>query len=202
MIERARLEKIKKLMLKEHDFFEFLARGRRGFVYKIMPDLIVKVERDDIGSQGSIENEYNMLEQLKDYDYFPKIIKYNKSLRFLVREFVKGDLIEKYLHEQSIILECLKMCRILDIKGINQGELTNPFKHIFVNNGKIMMIDFERAKPANNPKNVSQFVQYLIRNKAVKKSAELISAVKKYKNSCSDKIFNDLFLFVKLNFIH
>jgi predicted Ser/Thr protein kinase len=57
----------------------------------------------------------------------------------------------------------------MDILLINKTELTNPYKDIIIDeNNFVVLIDFERCKKTEKPKNITQFLQYLI-----KKSSEL-----------------------------
>ncbi|MBN1923455.1 MAG: hypothetical protein JW791_01695 [Nanoarchaeota archaeon] len=200
MINNERLGKIRK-ELKDYLLFELLGKGRRGVVYKISNDLVVKIERDDIKTFNVVKNEYDILKRLGKYSYFPKPVLYNKELRFLIREYVKGEIISKSLTAAAII-DSLKMCYVLDRERINQQELTNPFKHIYVKNGKVMMIDFERARITENAKNVSQFVQYLVKKIKINDLNKVINAVKNYKKTLDKKDFEKLLLLIKSNLVH
>jgi putative serine/threonine protein kinase len=77
-----------------------------------------------------------------------------------VRDYVKGKTIDNS-SDKKLFIKSLLMSRVLDLEKINQKELNNPYKHIFFHKRKVMMIDFERAKITNNPKNVTQFTQYI-----------------------------------------
>jgi putative serine/threonine protein kinase len=194
MINEKRFEKIKKF-LKNYPFFEFLAKGKRGEIYKISDDLIVKIERDDSFSKNSIKNEYFMLKKLEKYDYFPKTILYNNSLKLLIREYVKGNTIDKSLNKK-LFIKSLMLSRILDLEKLNQQELTNPYKHIFFYKNKVMMIDFERAKISNNPKNVTQFSQYFCKRFNIDYK-KIIPIMKKYKRNSSELNFKSIIKVLK-----
>ena len=200
MIKKERLAKIKQ-SLKKYSFFKFLGRGRRGFVYKISESLIVKIERDDIQTFNTIKKEYTILKRIGRFKYFPKPINYNDELRFLIREFVPGNTIEKTGFNKEILKECMLMCYTLDKLGINQSELTNPVKHIYVDKGSVMMIDFERARLTKTPKNVTQFTQYVIKKLKIRND-KLVDLVKEYKKSYNKRKFNELLLLLKLNLVH
>jgi len=51
---------------------------------------------------------------------------------------------------------------------VNKFEMHHPTKHILIKAGKpsrktVVMIDFERCRWTEKPKNVTQFVQFLLR---------------------------------------
>lgn len=194
MINEKRLEKIKNC-LKDYPFFEFLAKGTRGEVYKLSDDFIVKIERDDIEAINSIKNEYDILKKLEKYDYFPKSILYNENLRFLVREFVKGKTIDTSL-DKKLFIKALMLSRVLDLEKINQQELNNPYKHIFFYKNKVMMIDFEKAKITVNPKNVTQFTQYLCKRFNIDYK-KIINTMKNYKKNSSEINFKSIIKILK-----
>ena len=77
MINQNRLRKIRQ-SLKKYSLFDHLGTGKRGVVYKISKDLIVKIERDDIKTFNVIKNEYTILKKISKYKYFPKPFSYNE----------------------------------------------------------------------------------------------------------------------------
>lgn len=58
---------------------------------------------------------------------------------------------------------------------------------------KPIMIDFERARFAENPANVTQFFQYLMRYKLVQLNEETKQLLKNYKYSQTEKNYKKLF---------
>ena len=88
----------------------------------------------------------------------------------------------------------------MDILGVNKQELTNPYKDILITKGnKAVMIDFERCRESKKPKNVTQFLQYIARNKPLLESRgfridkkKLIRLGKKYKGKPDDKSFKSV----------
>lgn len=197
MIQRERLKEIKKELSENYSKFELLGKGKRGVVYKISSDLVVKIERDEIETFNTLRNAYDILLKLEDYDYFPKPVRYEEKLRYLIRTFVPGKSISEVKLTLDLIKECLRMCRVLDLEGVNQEELTNPYKHVYVEGDKVMMIDFERTRMTKNPHNVNQFIQYLIKKFNIKedKRGELIKLSKKYKKTYNRKVFDELISF-------
>ncbi|MBT4857903.1 hypothetical protein HON49_01910 [archaeon] len=72
----------------------------------------------------------------------------------------------------------------------------HPVKHILIENKNPVQIDFERARHTDQPKNVTQFCDFLISkdmtkllaNKKIKfDSDELINAAKEYKKNYNKK---------------
>ncbi|VVB74230.1 Uncharacterised protein [Candidatus Tiddalikarchaeum anstoanum] len=187
MINPKRFEQIKNQLEKKYPLFEFLGTGMRSEVYRLNKNLVVKIERDDTDSKDRIKNEYDTLNILKKYKYFPKPFDYNPKLKYLIRDYVGGDLI-KDVFDKEIFINCLKLCRCLDTEGINQSELNNPYKHIFIAKDKIMMIDFERARKMKNPHNVSQFIAYIMKKYRIKDDI-LINLVKEYKKKYDEASF-------------
>lgn len=190
MIKTPRLNKILKELKKKFKSISKLGFGKRGVVYLLNNKFIAKIERDDIDVKSIIKNEYDVLKIISKYKYFPKPISYNTKLRYVIREFVPGDVISD-VFDKEIFIKCLKMCRVLDKEHINQTELTNPFKHIYVYKKNVMMIDFERAKKTTNPKNVSQFVQYLMKRYNII-DKRLIKLTKKYKSTYNKNDFKNI----------
>jgi putative serine/threonine protein kinase len=193
MIDEKRLEKIKEC-LKGYDFFEFIARGKRGEVYRISNTLIAKIQRDDTDAVNSIKNEYDTLKKLEKYDFFPKAKLCNEELKFIIMDYVKGKTIGSSL-DKKLFIKTLSLARALDMEKINQQELTNPYKHIYFYEGKAKMIDFERARFSNNPKNVTQFAQYLCKRFGIgyKKITPLMIEYKKNNSeNCFKKIIKIL----------
>ena len=77
----------------------------------------------------------------------------------------------------------------------------HPIKHIIVNKNKPCIIDFERVHFSQNPKNVTQFCQFLISgylNKLLKNKGininknNLIQLAKIYKNNQINKNFKKI----------
>lgn len=164
---------------------EFLAKGKRSSVYAgFLKKNKVAVK---ISNRARIEGKW--LRLLNREGIGPKLIKIEKDK--LIYEFADGRRIGDCLKDKNIkpiIKKILKQCRSLDKLKINKKELVNPYKHILVDKGKVVMIDFERCHKVNKGKNVTQFCEYLMRNKIVNRK-RLTSLLKKYKSSQNDKNF-------------
>ena len=62
----------------------------------------------------------------------------------------------------AVIKELFAIVYRLDELGINKEEMHHPLKHIIVqSNNKPRLIDYERASYTENPKNLTQFCQFI-----------------------------------------
>ena len=110
--------------------------------------------------------------------------------------FVKGEFFVDWIKKSSkknavkIIKNILEQCRIMDKLKINKKEFHKPIKHIIVYKNKPVMIDFERCYYAENPKNVTQFCQFLLLINKIK--PEAIGTLKEYKKNESDGNFKKI----------
>lgn len=167
---------------------EFLAKGKRSKVYAGF--LKKKKVAVKISNRAKIEG--NWLRLLNKKGIGSRLIKVEKDK--LIYEFVDGKRIGDCLKNKDakiIIKKVLKQCRILDKLKINKKELVNPYKHILINKNKVIMIDFERCHKVKKGKNVTQFCEYLMRNKIVKRK-RLTSLLKKYKVDQNERNFKDI----------
>ena len=186
---------------------EVYARGKRGIIYK-QGEVCVKT-KNPRSSVDTLRNEARYLRILNKKGIGPGFIRFRKGK--LYREFIKGVTIKDFLEKEesrkkiiSVLKQVLEQCRIMDLMGINKNELTNPYKDILVTrNNKAVMIDFERCKQSKKPKNVTQFIQYIAKNKEVlgKKGLiinkrELRKAGKEYKDNPNKNNFNKIIRFI------
>jgi len=179
---------------------EVYAKGKRGIIYK-QGSVCVK-EKNPRSRVDTLRNEAEHLRRLNKKGIGPRFIKYkNKKL---YREFVEGVTIKDFLEKEeskkkiiSVLKQVLEQCRTMDLMGVNKNELTNPYKDILVTrDNKAVMIDFERCKKAEKPKNVTQFLQYIAKNKELLRRRgvlvdkdELVRLGRLYKNDCSEENF-------------
>lgn len=170
------------------------AKGKRTKVYKVF-NLIIKVKRKDSKAINVIKNEGNWLRKLNKYDIGPKLYYFDE--KFLVCEFIKGERIINYLkkvnlnEKKIVVMEVLRQCRLLDKLKVDKFEMHHPVKHILIGK-KVVMIDFERCKYSEKPKNVTGFCQFLVKNYKKVDNLKLINLLKKYKESYSEKEFYDI----------
>lgn len=185
------------------------AKGKRGIIYK-KGKVCIKVKNPD-AAVDTLENEARHLRILNKKGIGPKFIKYEDYKgRKLYREFIEGVKIKDFLEQEkdkrkiiSVLKQVLKQCREMDLLGVDKKELTNPYKDILITKqDKAVMIDFERCRETKKPKNVTQFLQYIARNKEVLKNKgvridkkELIKLGKKYKSQ-EEKSFDKIIRFI------
>ena len=181
-----------------------IAEGKRSVVY-IENNKVIKKEREGSKAVNRINNEAYWLNILNKYNIGPKLIK--KQDNEITMELIEGKLIIDWLNENEreninkMLAKIIKQCRVLDKLYVNKYELTNPYKHIIISKNKPVMIDFERCKYTEQPKNLTQFCQFISSKKIEcilsrknininKKS--LINLLKDYKKNQSEQRFKKI----------
>lgn len=149
----------------------FVARGKHSFVYECLygaKPAIIKT-----GSKQFIKKEGFFLEKLQNYDFVPSL--YYMDDVYIIMEKVEGELLNDFIRVAGrkevlrVLNKIVGVTMELDKLGINKFEFVNPYKHIFVvrdeRKGEIVkLIDFERSIFTKNPKNTTQFLQFLAKN--------------------------------------
>jgi predicted Ser/Thr protein kinase len=186
---------------------ELYAKGKRGIIYK-EGKACIKTKNPE-AEVDTLKNEADYLKKLNKEGIGMKFIKYSDGK--LYREFVDGERISDFLEQEtgkekiiSVIRQVLEQCRKLDLLGIDKKELTNPYKDIIITpENKAVLIDFERCRQTKKPKNVTQFMQYIARNKGTLESKgiiidkeKLIKLGKEYKNNPSKGGFEEIINFI------
>ncbi len=165
---------------------EFLAKGKRGFVYtgKVNGKKVLIKEHNPEAEIDTISNEAAMNKRLNGIGIGPQFIAFEHNQ--LIREYVEGERIEEFFahctgdEAKYVLKNVLEQCQRMDELGVNKFEMTHPYKHILVskntrdgpqrrgeqkketkNELKVTMIDFERCKNTEKAKNVTQFCQYI-----------------------------------------
>jgi predicted Ser/Thr protein kinase len=155
---------------------EVIAQGKRGIVFKATykdKPVAIKIPRPSSDAPNTMGLEATYLKKVNKLGIGPKLILADEH--YVVMEFIDGVRIGEFLANvtttpQSIITVLnlvLEQLFTLDAAGINKYELTNPYKHIIITTEKTtgeekpVLIDFERARHAAKPKNITQFVEYL-----------------------------------------
>lgn len=152
---------------------QILDKGKHGLVYKATfknKFVAIKVKLPSSKSENTAILEANYLKKANELGIGPKLIENTEN--YVVMEFIDGIRIDKFLESATekdkikVIKDVLIQLKKLDEAKINKSELTNPYKHIIVKeNLKPVLIDFERARFTTKPKNISQFKEYLKKNK-------------------------------------
>ncbi len=144
-------------------------------------------ERNPESSVDSLWIEAKFLELVNKKKIGPKLYKFEDGKLFM--EFIEGERIGDFLERaeaesiKGVIGEVLRQCFELDKMGVEKSEMTNPYKHVIVRSGnekrsekesekesektggwkgRVVLIDFERARFREKPGNVTQFLQYLM----------------------------------------
>ncbi|MBU1245829.1 MAG: hypothetical protein KKH88_03955 [Nanoarchaeota archaeon] len=169
---------------------EFFAKGKRAYIYTGKyknQKVAIKTKNPKSLAKNRIQNEIKFLKILNKHKIGPKLLKHNKG--YFIYKFIEGKQFIDSKKTKILIKNILKQCRTLDKLKINKLEFTRPIKHIFVKNNKVTIIDFERCYKTDNPKNVTQFCQFLISNNLMKKD---IKTIKAYKEKQTDKNFSKI----------
>ena len=143
-----------------------------------------------------IKNEVFWLKKLNKKKIAPLFFFAGKD--YFCCQFIEGVTIKELLKNASsqekerVAQHVLQQCRVLDMMGITKEEMHNPRKHIIIGK-KIVLIDFERTKKTDKPKNVTQCCQYFSRQFNMPELRELARQYKKnYKEDKFKQIQNAL----------
>lgn len=160
---------LRRISVKEVMKVKYLTKGKHSMIldgeYKDKKCII------KIGEYKDIQIENLFLEKLQDESFIPELYTYENE--FTIREKLEGKTIKEFLESTKskiqtlkVLDKCLNATQRLDELGINKFEMTNPYKHIYIDEKlNVKFIDFERCIYTPKPKNMTQFFQYLRRYK-------------------------------------
>jgi len=144
-------------------------KGSRGLIYTGFigkKKVAMKIQRQDIGASGTVNNESKRLKILNKKGIGPKLLFSGED--YFVYDFVEGQFILDYFETankkqiKKVIIDVLHQMEVLDLLFWNKEEMHHPLKHIIVNKkGKSVLLDFERCKETHKPQNVTQWVQFI-----------------------------------------
>lgn len=171
---------------------KYLASGKHSMVLDGFYDSISVIIKTGLAQHLSKEGFFE--EKMKDEDFVPEM--FFSGDKYVVREKVLGDRIIDFFQKcdsKSLVIvldRILQITQRMDELNINKFEMTNPYKHIYVDSSlKVMFIDFERCIFSETPKNTTQVLQYFRRNMplfeeyGLKLSEDKIMSIsKKYKS--------------------
>lgn len=185
---------------------EYFAKGKRGYIYRSGKYVIKTKNPDSDKDPVELEAYYN--KKLNKIGIGPKFYYFDKKRNFMVREFIDGINVLEWMKDKKkseikkVILDILDQCRKMDLAGINKMEMTHPHKDIIIDKkNKPWIIDFERCKETEKPKNVTQFLQFLHARKLIKiEMDEIIEISKRYKKNLSTKVFENIKKIIKNSF--
>lgn len=181
-------------MFKKVSNIEYFCKGKRGVLYKALlttgknkgKEVIIKIQNSETKAENVVENEAKYLEIVNKKGIGPKLFEASNN-KYLIMEFVKGDFINDFILKnkkdkkiiKSIIKDILEQMYKLDKLGITKHEMHHPIKHIIVKEDMTpVLVDFERCTKTDKPKNVTQFLQFvmglnLVRKDKIMKFAEI-----------------------------
>ncbi|MBI2546131.1 methyltransferase [Candidatus Woesearchaeota archaeon] len=145
-----------------------LKKGNRGIVYTALykkKKVAIKVENKESRAIDRLTNEAKWLKLLNKHGIGPKLS--FAARKYLIEEFVEGRFIMDFLQgagrddSRKLLSTLLNQCYVLDRLKVTKEEMQRPYRHVIVTKRKPVMLDFERCRSAEHPKNVSQFVQFI-----------------------------------------
>ena len=148
---------------------KYLAKGHRGLLFTANyknKKIAIKTKNPQSKAYGRIENEAKWLTKLNKYKIGPKLLFTYDN--YFMYKYVEGDFIIDYIKKSNksnikkMIKKIFNQMLVLDKLKIDKEEMHHPLKHIIISRNKPYLIDFERAHHAQNPKNTTQFCQFLI----------------------------------------
>lgn len=184
-------------------------KGCVGIVLKAKSEqglIALKVRRTDADRQ-SMENESLLLKLANEQEVGPAYIGHTSNL--VAMEFVEGQAIRDWIKSAStsafrrVARSVLDQCSMLDVAGIDHGELSRLGRHVIVSaNGHPCIIDFESASTSRRPANVTCATQALFLFGAVAlhsknlageiDAARTVAALREYKRTKSQASYCSL----------
>ena len=176
---------------KELKNVEIIGKGWRGTVYKAEFDgqaISIKIPNKK-EHLNAIKKEGEILEVVNQYGIGGKLL--FKGEDFIAYKYIDGVHLEDYINEynyKNLIYQLFKQARVLDKIGINKDEMQRPLKNALVDkNENVVLIDFERAVFSKKPSNITQLLQFVMRNPYFSVDREkLIYLGKEYKKFPTD----------------
>lgn len=216
------LKKLEKLKIKNKKIKnpKLFAKGKRGYIIKAdlnKKKIAIKIKRQESKAENTIENESRILKIVNKHKIGPGFIIRKKE--FLIYNFVEGDFIFDFIEKESkeniliVLRKLFQQMYKLDSIGLNKFEMHHPHKHIIIQNKIIkekkylnpVLIDFERARFTDDPKNLTQFCDFLIgedtkkiiqkKNINIEKN-KIIELAKKYKHQRTKENFKAIINYI------
>ena len=163
---------LKTLEKKGINNIRYFAKGKRGIVFvgkHKNKKVAIKIKNPESSAILRTNNEIKFLKLLNKKNIGPRLLFYDEN--YLAYEFVGGKSIIDYFGNnkkeniKNIIKKIMNQMFVMDKLKINKGEMSHPQKHIIIDGkGNPILIDFERARYARKPSNVTQFADFLIGN--------------------------------------
>jgi putative serine/threonine protein kinase len=191
--------------------FQVLGKGTSAIIIKAFKDgkcYALKIRRIDSG-KPNMRHEAELTKSANNVGVGPILEASTENI--LLMEFVEGESFIDWLwklgenQENKISLlaflhRLFRQCRILDLAGIDHGELSRASKHIIVQRTlEPCILDFEKASLKRRVANVTSIAQFLfLKGKVAEKiqkilgrkdESMIIRRLRSYKNSFSEDDF-------------
>jgi putative serine/threonine protein kinase len=127
--------------------------------------IAIKTKNPKSQATNKIEHEIKWLKRLNKYSIGPKLLIVGNN--YFAYKFVEGHIIIDYLKRsdknsiKKLFKKIFHQLFIMDKLSIDKQEMHHPIKHIIIRKNTPTLIDFERCKFTNDPKNVTQFCQFI-----------------------------------------
>lgn len=170
---------------------EFVAKGKRSLVYRHGEYAIKIISQEFLPYH--LYNEAKWLQILNKNGIGPKL--YDVANGCLVMEFVEGTQLVTLIpvlkkeQRQFFARELLRQAYCLDKHRVNKYEFHKPFKHALVHGNALVLIDFERCKEVQRPKNVTQACHFIAR---YYNCPGILEAAQKYKQTYDESMFMEI----------
>lgn len=202
LIERSVL--LKELESRGYKEVKYLAKGRRGVIYtcyKGRTRYTVKSRNMRSKVFGRIEHEGLWLKELNKRGIGPELVGMGRG--YIIYRYVEGVFFDEYIQKKSkrqikeIILDIFRQARELDRMGIDKEEMHRLTKNLLIGE-KAVLIDFERTRKTDKPRNVTQACQFftstnialMLREKGIHlDKRQMISLASGYKKDYNEKSF-------------
>ena len=199
---------LKRMEMKGVTHIRRFNKGHRGIIFS--GDLAgvkvsIKQQRKDIPVTWSVRNEGRWLKVLNRKGIGPHLLEMGDD--YFIYEFVNGKVFPEFVEKakksdiKKVLIDVFKQCFTMDKMNINKEEMHKPYKHILVGKNKTVLIDFERMRPTDKPKNTTQFCQYItsknllsiLHKKGFKyQKTEINKAAQKYKKKMNEANFKEI----------
>ncbi len=148
--------------------YRILGKGYSSIVVKSYyhgKPVVLKIRRLD-SRRKTLEYEGMILDYLSPLPFLPQIYFWSRDI--LVMEYINCPGIVEAIRKankesvNTIIKRAFTSLYLLDLLGIDHGELNRPYNHVFLcNSGIIKIIDWESARPRAKPHNLTMFASYI-----------------------------------------
>ncbi len=187
-----------------------LGKGCVGIVviaYADSSKYALKIRRVD-ADRNSMRREAKLLKKANLLSLGPEMRKVSRN--FLLMQFIEGSFLLSWLKKtrgksrlRSVLRSILEQCFVLDLAGLDHGELSCAIRHIIVDaEDRPFLLDFESASDERKAANVTSVCQFLllhgetatrIRRRLGKvDETALLSSLRKYKHHPSRENFKTL----------